>query len=132
MELQPQGANPWFSAGQFTSGLFNYPFSPTAPPCVLPRVDILDTGAHIVYLFDLADADPDKLNLEISASEVLLKAPPASPQKYANATLLYQERPKGVYARLLIPPANVDLDNVSAEYRHGLLEVRFPKKQPPS
>lgn len=131
----PQGTSPWAGAGQFTSGIFNlsaFNYSPgayTPAYSVLPRVDILDTEAHVIYLFELPGAEPDKLSLEISPSEVALNAPMETTARFERAAFLYQERPKGTYARLLTPPPNVDLDNVSADYRYGLLEVRFPKKQ---
>ncbi|MEW6574492.1 MAG: hypothetical protein AB1374_12775, partial [Bacillota bacterium] len=44
----------------------------SVPASILPRVDIIDTGDQIVYLMDVAGADPDKLVLEISPSEVAL------------------------------------------------------------
>ncbi|MCL6448338.1 MAG: Hsp20/alpha crystallin family protein [Armatimonadetes bacterium] len=122
--------DPWSIAAQATSGISSYAFlHPAANQGVLPRVDIVDADGHIVYLFELPGADPDKIDLEVSPGELTVRAPLETAEKYAKASFLYQERPKGTFFRLLTPPANVDLENISADYRHGLLEVRFPKKQ---
>lgn len=103
---------------------FNYPSVYT----VQPRVDILDLDTHFFYVLDMAGADPEKLDLEISSTEVVINAPLEAPLKYEKAKILYQERPKGVYARLLTLPPHIDLDNISADYRNGVLELRLEKK----
>jgi len=110
-----------FSTGQVN---FNYPPVYT----VQPRVDILDLDTHFVYLLDIAGADPEKLDLEISPAEVVINAPLEAAPKYEKANILYQERPKGTYSRLLTLPPHIDLDNVSADFRNGVLEVCLPKK----
>ena len=99
----------------------------SAPATIMPRVDILDTGDHVVYLMDVAGADPDKLVLEISRSEVAVSGPLSD--KIPQGTPLYAERPRGTYARLLALPGDVDPDGVTADLTNGVLVVRFNKKR---
>jgi len=110
----------------FSTGQPSFHYSPAYT--VQPRVDILDLDTHFVYLLDIAGADPEKVDLEISPAEIVINAPLALEPKYQKANILYQERPKGTYTRLLTLPPHIDLDNVSADFRNGILEVRLPKK----
>lgn len=98
----------------------------SVPATIMPRVDIIDTGDQVVYLMDVAGADPDKLVLEISPSEVALSGPVSD--KIPQGTPLYAERPRGTYARLLALPRDVDHDGVTADLTNGVLVVRFNKK----
>ncbi|OPY59099.1 MAG: Spore protein SP21 [Pelotomaculum sp. PtaU1.Bin035] len=115
-----------------------WPYSTSAMPgpwfgqnpvgAIIPKVDIIETDSSVIYIFDLAGADSSKIELEISASEISIKAPVATPDnKHLNDRYIYQERPKGTYARLLAPPANVNLDEVKADFKDGILKVNFPK-----
>ncbi|MDD4168937.1 MAG: Hsp20/alpha crystallin family protein [Desulfotomaculaceae bacterium] len=101
---------------------------------MIPRVNIVETDSSIVYYCDLAGADGSKLSLEISALEIAINAPAPSPAaKHPNSRYIYQERPNGSYARLLITPANVNIDKVEANYNsNGILEIIFPKLSPES
>jgi len=111
-----------------TSGMPNPWLNQATPDAIIPRVDILDTGSAIIYVYDLCGADGNRINLEVSASEVALTAPMAALTKYPDAAYIYQERQKGTYTRLLKPPANVDLDNLTADFENGILTLSFPKK----
>lgn len=101
---------------------------------MIPRVNIMETDSSIIYYCDLAGADGSKLSLEISALEITIHAPAPSPAaKHPNARYIYQERPGNSYARLLVTPANVDLDQVEANFNNnGILEIIFPKLSPKS
>lgn len=105
--------NPWL--GQNTMGT------------IIPKMDVIETDSSIIYIYDLPGADGSQLNLEVSKSEVALTVPVAATGKYANASYIYQERPKGSYVRLLIPPAGVNVDEVKADFQNGIMEVVFPK-----
>jgi len=105
--------NPWL--GQNTMGT------------IIPKMDVIETDSSIIYIYDLPGADGSQLNLEVSESEVALTVPVAVTGKYSNASYIYQERPKGSYVRLLMPPAGVNVDEVKADFQNGIMEVVFPK-----
>lgn len=96
------------------------------PPGIIPRADILDTGEQIVYLVDLAGVDPDKLVLEVSPTEIAINGPLS--ENFPRGTLLYAERPRGAYTRLLSLPPQADPERVSADLTNGVLVIRFAKK----
>lgn len=111
----------------FTSAMPNPWLGQSAVGTIMPRMDVIETDSSIVYIYDLAGTDGNQLNLEVSASEIALTAPVSASGKYSNASYIYQERPKGSYVRLLVPPAGVNLDEVKADFQNGILEVTFPK-----
>jgi len=121
MEIKRTETNPQVS-GMISSGVPTW----MAPPTVIPRLDIIDTGDQFVYLLDVAGADPDKLVLEVSATEVLINGPLGN--QLPQGTLLYAERPRGAYTRLLSLPREANADQVTAEVKNGVLVVRFDKK----
>jgi len=123
----PGFSPPW--SGQFhSSGIsnLNYQSNLTYSTAMSPPVDIVETDTQIIYIFDLPGVEADKANLEISSQEIAISASIESPAKY-NGRYLHQERIKGIYARILSAPPNVDIDKVNANFKNGLLEVFFPK-----
>lgn len=97
------------------------------PPTIIPRADIIDTGEQIVYLIDLAGVDPDKLVLEVSPNEIAINGPLS--EKFPHGTLLYAERPRGAYTRVLTLPPQADPERVTADLTNGVLVIRFEKKE---
>ncbi|MCL6560620.1 MAG: Hsp20/alpha crystallin family protein [Firmicutes bacterium] len=121
MEIRQISVNP-LVAGTMTTGVLNW----AAPTTAIPRVDIIDTGDEIIYLMDVAGADPDNLVLEISPAEVAIIGPLS--QKIPQGALIYAERPRGSYTRILALPREADSERASADFTNGVLIVRFPKK----
>jgi len=112
----------------FTSAMPNPWIGQSAVGTIIPKVNIIETDSSFVYICDLAGADGNQLNLEISAHEIAISAPVVNPiDKHPNARYIYQEWTGGSYARLLVPPANVDLDEVKADFKDGILEINLPK-----
>ncbi|MEW6183913.1 MAG: Hsp20/alpha crystallin family protein [Bacillota bacterium] len=121
MEIRPTFVNPQMGVNMST-GVPAWSF----PANVTPRVDIIDTGNEIMYLMDMAGVDPDKLVLEISRTEVAVNGPLS--EKIPRGTIVYAERPRGSYTRILALPREVDSDQASADINNGVLMVRFPKR----
>lgn len=106
-------------------------FSVNNTPGPVPRLDIIDTGAKVVYVFEIPGVDPDSMVLEVSEREVVLQGKTSTPAGN-GANYIYQERAAGVYNRLVTPPPNVDVENITADYKNGLLSVEFTKQGPQS
>jgi HSP20 family protein len=106
--------------GGATSGVVSW----AVPPTVAPRVDIIDTGDAVVYLMDLAGVDTDKLFLEISPKQIAVTGPLS--KKIPQGAVLYGERSRGAYARVLALPRKLDSERATADMNNGLLIVRIP------
>ncbi len=99
------------------------------PNSTFPRVDILENESSVIYLFELPGADAQKLNLEVSATEIYLTAPLAIKKHYENARFIYRERPGSDYSRVLSIPRGAVIDDIKADYHNGILEVVIPKQK---
>lgn len=111
------------SQSELSSGVPEFPNTPS----LIPRLDVLDTGVHIIYVFEIPGVDPDSLVLEVSEQELALKGKMVNPAP-RGFNYLHQERAAGDYIRLVTPPTNVDVENIAAEYKNGLLSVQFARK----
>lgn len=113
------------SQSQLSSGVSEFPRTNT--PSLIPRLDVLDTGVNIIYVFEIPGVDPDSLVLEVSEQELALRGKMVNPAPL-GFNYLHQERAAGDYIRLVTPPNNVDVENIAAEYKNGLLSVQFARK----
>lgn len=109
---------------QLSSGVSEFPG--INKPNLMPRLDVLDTKTHIVYVFEIPGVEPDSLILEVSAQELALQGKMVNPLPQGY-NYLHQERSVGSYIRMVTPPNNVDVENITAEYKNGLLSVHFAK-----
>ncbi len=123
--VQTETATPHMVAGtlQVSPGVT----FPSGDQAVLPRVDVLETDAEFIYVFEVPGPEPDQINVEVSAREIALTGPEstASPASRYH----YLERPQGRYMRLLRTPPNVNTNDATARYRYGELELHLPKKR---
>ena len=75
--------------------------------------------------FDLPGVQPDSIDLDVERNVLTVRA--ERPGRQENGTeLIAAERPRGVFSRQLILGDNLDLDNVSANYRDGVLSLTVP------
>jgi len=123
---EEQNSYPLMSGWPFSTSAMPNPWLQNTTGTIIPRIDIIETDSSIVYIYDLAGTDGSRLNLEVSKYEINVAAPMIQ-SKQSNARYIYQERPKGQYERLLISPRNVNIDEVEADFKDGILEVKFPK-----
>jgi len=123
---EERNSYPLMSGWPYPTSAMPNPWLQNTAGTIIPKVDIIETDSSFIYIYDLAGADGSQLDLEVSELEIAVAAPMAQPQQ-SNARYIYQERPKGVYGRMLIPPKNVNIDEVKADFKDGVLEVKFPK-----
>ncbi|MDF9407300.1 MAG: Spore protein SP21 [Pelotomaculum sp. PtaB.Bin013] len=123
---EEQNSYPLMSGWPFSTSAMPNPWLQYVTGTIIPKVDIIENDSSIIYIYDLAGADSSKLNLEVSEFEVVITAP-VVPSQQPNIQYIYQERPKGRYERILLPPKNVNIEGIKADFKDGILEVKFPK-----
>lgn len=89
-----------------------------------PPVDWFETDEDLVLVVDAPGADPDRFELAHDGDEVVVAG--------ARAALpwgepVQRERPAGTFQRAVRVPATIVEGSAEAQYRAGLLEVRFKK-----
>jgi HSP20 family protein len=94
-----------------------------ARPAYMP-MDAWREGDSFVVEFDLPGVDAGSIDLDVERNVLTVRAD--RPMREGASELLAAERPRGVFSRQLILGDNLDLDQISATYRDGVLQLRIP------
>ena len=93
-------------------------------PSLMP-IDCLRAGDQFVVRFDLPGIDADCL--EVSAENQTLTVRAVRTRRDPEGTnYLISERPSGNYSRQLVLGDGLAVDDISAEYRDGVLTLTIP------
>jgi HSP20 family protein len=98
-------------------------FGTAARPAVMPMDAWRDSDTFRVE-FDLPGVEPSSIDLDVERNVLTVRAD--RPMKEGASELLAAERPRGVFTRQLILGDNLDLDNIAAIYRDGVLQLTIP------
>ena len=99
-------------------------FGTAARPAFMP-MDAWREGDTFRIEFDLPGVQPDSIDLDVERNVLTVRA--ERPGRQENgAELIATERPRGVFSRQLILGDNLDLENISANYRDGVLALVVP------
>jgi HSP20 family protein len=99
-------------------------FGTTARPAFMP-MDAWREGESFRIEFDLPGVQPDSIDLDVERNVLTVRA--ERPGRQDNGTeLIAAERPRGVFSRQLILGDNLDLENITANYRDGVLTLSVP------
>ncbi len=91
---------------------------------VIPPIDIYEEGGELVIIADLAGFSKDKINIRLTADNVLTIS--ATRDIQYIGTKYVTQRPLKIYRRINLP-AKVKKDaQVSAKYDNGVLTIRVP------
>jgi HSP20 family protein len=99
-------------------------FGTAARPAFMP-MDAWREGDKFQIEFDLPGVQPDSIDLDVERNVLTVRAERPGRQE-SGAELIAAERPRGVFSRQLILGDNLDLENISANYRDGVLTLAVP------
>jgi HSP20 family protein len=94
-----------------------------ARPTVMP-MDAWRDGDTFVVEFDIPGVEPDTIDLDVERNVLTVHAERATPG--GDVEMIASERPRGIFSRQLILGDNLDTEQVSADYRAGVLSLRIP------
>ena len=97
---------------------------------VSPSVDVVETEAEVVLWADVPGLGKEDLELTVAANVLTLKGEKKHPAKGGKGkdTVYRDETWTGNFQRSLSLPDTVDSDQVTAEFRDGVLKVSIAKK----
>jgi HSP20 family protein len=99
-------------------------FGTAARPAFMP-MDAWREGDSFRIEFDLPGVQPDSIDLDVERNVLTVRA--ERPGRQENGSeLIAGERPRGVFSRQLILGDNLDLENITANYRDGVLSLAVP------
>lgn len=95
-----------------------------------PRMDIYETSEEVVVIVELPGlASLDSIKISLAERQLIIKGEIRYDYPVEEEELSLSERFYGKFQRKVSLPHDVESDNVNTGYRHGLLTVRFRKKQ---
>ena len=107
--------------------LTNQLLSGTRTPASLP-MDVWRAGAEFHVALDLPGVDPSTVDITVERGVVTISA--ERQQAFGpDDQVLLAERPQGQFTRQLLLGEGVDQDNLSADYREGVLHLTIPVAQ---
>jgi HSP20 family protein len=97
----------------------------------IPTADVWETETEVVYAFDLPGIPEDKISVELDEGALTITAEREREQKVEEGKYFRFERRFGTFTRTIGVPQGVGESDVTAEYKHGVLEVHVAKPAQP-
>ena len=93
-----------------------------------PRVDIREEPEAFVLQADLPGIDPAQIQLHMDRNVLSIKGERPAVALGDDHKRLLGERRSGSFERRFALPETADADGITAIGRHGVLEIRIPKR----
>jgi len=94
----------------------------------LPPVDIYETESDVVLVAELPGVKEEELDIQMSDGVLTLKGEKKYPVEGDNDNYYRLERSYGKFNRSFTIPNTVDVDNVKASLKEGLLKITLQKR----
>jgi HSP20 family protein len=95
----------------------------------LPAVDVWETDKELVLSFDLPGIPEDKIAVELEENVLTVSGERERTQERSEDRFNRYERRFGQFSRSVALPAGIKEDDIKADYKDGVLEVRVPKPE---
>jgi HSP20 family protein len=94
----------------------------------MPRVDIREEGQRFVILADIPGVDPKDIEIHMDKGILSIKGERKTESREQNERYSRVERSHGMFYRRFALPDSANPDGITANGRHGVLEVSIPKR----
>ncbi|MGB5333678.1 MAG: Hsp20/alpha crystallin family protein [Woeseiaceae bacterium] len=91
------------------------------------RLDVIDRDKELVVRGELPGVEKDDIEVTISANRLRIEAERKFEEEETEDTFYRHELGYGTFMRTVLLPEEVDLDNIHAELKDGILNVTLPK-----
>jgi len=103
------------------------PAHPAIEETEFPAIDVFETPADVVIEAELPGVDPAAIGVIASESLIVIEGTKEEQPGPGRVNFLCMERSFGVFRRVVLPGAAVDISRATAVCRDGILQVRVPK-----
>src|SRR3989344_2021364 len=90
-------------------------------------VDVYQTPSEIVIKAMISGVKPEDLEIAITRDMVTLRGQREASREINEENYFQRELYWGAFARTILLPAEVDVEDAEAIEKHGLLTIRLPK-----
>lgn len=94
-----------------------------------PAVDVYEKESHIVIKAELPGIDKDDVSLDVKGRVLRLSGERRNDAEVEQDKAQCRERFYGRFERAFTLPAEVDAEDIRAEYKDGVLTVEVPKPE---
>jgi HSP20 family protein len=102
-------------------------FGDHSPATFNPTVDVVDEGTAIRVSAELPGLEKDDIELSLQDGALTVSGEKRSESSTDEDGCYRTERAYGYFRRVIPLPTDVDLDNVDADFKKGVLTVHVPK-----
>lgn len=95
----------------------------------MPAVDIKEDAHQFVLYADIPGVDPNEIEIAMENNVLVIKGERMEEQQQESDNFSRLERIKGVFYRRFSLPDTADEEKISAQAKHGVLEIIIPKKE---
>lgn len=96
---------------------------------VYPPMNLWEDENHLYVEAELPGFDLENLEITVTGENQLSLQGVRKQPEMEGGTWHRQERGYGNFHRMIELPEHVNSDDVSAEFKHGVLTIRLPKKE---
>lgn len=93
----------------------------------MPRVDIRDAEDHLAMTFEVPGMKKDDIKVSVKEGILTVSGSREFTSEEENERYVRREIQSGSFSRQFSLPKTVRTDNVNAEYKNGILEIRLAK-----
>ncbi|MBI3247927.1 MAG: Hsp20/alpha crystallin family protein [Deltaproteobacteria bacterium] len=91
-----------------------------------PAVDVSESADAFLFTVELPGMKPEDVNIEVKENVLTITGERAGLESKDGVHVHHRERPTGRFARAFRLHKPVDAEQVTATYRHGVLDVTVP------
>jgi HSP20 family protein len=96
----------------------------------LPSIDVSETEDSVILRAEVPDINPEDLDISITDDALRIRGEKRQERVEEEGGIKRTERRYGSFSRTLQLPCRIDLDDVKATYREGILNIVMPKCKP--
>lgn len=98
-----------------------------ATPAVwAPRIEMQQREGELVVRAELAGIEPDEIDVTVADGTLVISGERLQERQEDEGSFVRSERVYGSFYRAIPLPDGADEDNVTANFRNGVLELRIP------
>ena len=90
-------------------------------------IDVHQTPTHIIIKAMIAGVRPEDLDISITRDMVTVRGKRERHTEGSSGDFFFQELYWGSFARTVVLPQEVEIEEAEATEKHGLLTIRLPK-----
>ena len=98
----------------------------------IPAVDIYETDNHLFFHAELPGVEPDDIEIHVYGGRLILKGTRSFPEEGKHENYHRIERSYGTFERYFTLPDTINIQNITATFKDGVLTLTLPKHAEPT